>query len=1750
MKKKESGSKKLKWILIVVGILILAAAAVFGIIFLGQQSKDEGGVQDPVLYWNVEGADYRSGQMTRMAGEDGTVHMIFAKDGEQFRLPVKDITLANKIDMMNCAGLVLDANGLVVDAVHVEDFTGGFAANEYVVTAVEGNKITCNSSGLLDGHEVTIEITDDTPIWNIGGSGITVGIPWTVAVDDVITAIKNEDGSIMCIYTEPYEPPQDIYWNVQRLYDSKTKLSTREMDVTGKYRITLACNGEQKEFVVSDHEIVNDIDQMAAKCFGLEFDEEGNITRVIHAGTATGGGSCASWFHCISLDGQNAEFKRIASGSNMGSTYSGVLAKDCKIYDVSGMGSYVGEPTELRVGDQVHCLRDSRSRICVVYVVNRQADSEIYWNVERKYDSTAKTTTRTPAADGWYYITVAVRGEQITVKTKDWDIVNSIDGRAAKCFGLKLDEDNVIEKFYTPDAVTGGGTFASWYDVTELDGNKITVQKAGTDDIRSGVLAEDCEIYDVSSTATVVGQVTELKVGDRVHTLKNMDGEICVCYVVTRYVDWPVYYNLDRKYDSTTKSTTRTPDADGYYVFRMAYDGEEVTYKTKSLTVANAIDKEVAKCLTMSVDSNGIVYKAMHASNATIAKGGATSSWTTVTELSKNGFTTYKSENDKYTEETYAWNCKVYNVSTNFIDHQGEETELQVGDFVHCLKNRRGEVTFVYIMTRYMDADVYYNLDRMWDDATGTSTRTPDADGVYSIQMAFGGEEVTVKTTDPEVVNNIDKEVAMCVGLLFDENGYCTYATHAKNTDYCRGGIGMSYATVTAVEGDQVTVRKSGTLTTFTISEDCEMFVTANIEDLTRGQYTTVRVGDFIHCLKDSDGKTNYMAIMSRVKQLPVEQHSCQHVTEDVTWYAWDGEAFPQEGFYVLTEDLEMDSRVNIDAGTEITLCLNGHTVTNTDRFFSVYGTLNICDHKNAAGTYDGKLSSSFTGSGYGGIAYIYNSSDDGTVNVYGGTIEHTGELTSGGVFYVGNTTTSGYTATLNIYDGTLTGGNTTGVGAGIEISNKGVVNMYGGTLTGCTSDGNGGGMRIDSGTFNMTGGVIEGNKAGEGGNLSIGSSGTVNISGDAVIRNGIATNGANVQVIGKFNLTDGAKLTGGTVSSQGTAISAYANAASAHAIITVNNATVEGTVRLDTGKGPVEMIVIDSAVTGQIKVGTNNCTLTVGGKVELAEVRLLDGKVITIHEDGLDDASTIAVTVDNTEKAFTTITDPNDEKCFAPVDSAIYKIVNNNNDLYLESTVKPHIHCACNGEAVGKPNHTCADTEYMPWPETNSLPTSGKYYLTGDVTVSSTYEIRGELSLCLNGYTITGSTRIYKIYSTFNLSDCAAKNTDGTYKGMLLGTQTKTTLGPVFYMYKGGTFNLFGGELTVSETSKTAQVGIGGVQVGTMNMYGGNISGGNVTGKGGCISIFDEGTLRLYGGTISGGKAAGGGGNIYVAKGTLEIHDGATVSGGYTEGTGGNIWMDTSSLNHFLMDGGLVTGGKTVATSDKSGGNMDIRCADAKITGGTVSNGYAYEGGNIRVGNNGNLTIGGDAVIKEGKATNGGNIAVFSTLTVEGNAQIKDGEATSMGGNLSSYANAATATANITIKGGTFSGGTAKGSAGGGSIRLDSNNGTVNMTIIGGTIENGTASVYPGVKVGPSQNIHVTVGGNAKIESLGIAAGQTVAISTETPLATGASIGIYMETVGTFAENVTTDVSGFFKSLNTGASVAYDTTGKSLKLA
>ena len=785
-----------------------------------------------------------------------------------------------------------------------------------------------------------------------------------------------------------------------------------------------------------------------------------------------------------------------------------------------------------------------------------------------------------------------------------------------------------------------------------------------------------------------------------------------------------------------------------------------------------------------------------------------------------------------------------------------------------------------------------------------------------------------------------------------------------------------------------VTVLKDGVYTTFEISDDCEMFVTKNIEGLTRGNYTTVREGDFVHCLKDKSGKTNYMAIMSRVKQMNKVEHTCDH-GDGETWYEWDGTAFPKSGNYVLTKDIEMAERVSIAAGVEITLCLNGHKVTNPDRFFTLYGTLNICDHK-VDGKYQGTLDSAYSGKVYGALAYIYNSSANGQLNIYGGNFTHSGEANNGAIIFVGQTTTSGYTATLNLYDGVISGGNSTSKGGAIAVSNgsifnmyggeisgnyakttaggvfvadgtfnmyggtitgntsgdtgagisldhsKAVLNMFGGTVSGNTATGNGGGVNVNTGVAYITGGTVSGNKAAEGGSARVGQSGTMYVSDDAVIKNGNAKNGGNFTVIGKLYLT-GITTSGGTATSLGNEISIYSNAAAANGQVYLDNATIDGSIRMGAGKGQSDLFVKDSTVTDKISVQTNNNNITVEGKVNLKEVNLADGKVITIGENGLDSTSSIGVSMVNLDKPFTTVPDSNVIGVFKPANST-EKVVVSDNDLYLQSTVVAHKHCVCGGLGKVEDHKTCTNVTYAAWESNNSLPTSGNYYLTCDVTLSGPVTLdKSTLNLCLNGYNITSSTRVFSIYGTFNLCDCA--DTQGVVTGNTAGTQAN---GGVFYIYTGTTFNFYGGTLTAAK-KVTGEGGIGcvaGSATGVMNVYGGTIENGQATKNGGNIIIWDNAKLNVHGGIIQSGKSTGGG-NIGITKGTVTITGGKLI-GGTSSGYGGNIRVGQDgalTVTGGEIKGGTATSGGATIYGNLSGTNVpEIALLGGKITAGTTS--------------------------------------------------------------------------------------------------------------------------------------------------------------------------------------------------------------------
>ena len=320
-------------------------------------------------------------------------------------------------------------------------------------------------------------------------------------------------------------------------------------------------------------------------------------------------------------------------------------------------------------------------------------------------------------------------------------------------------------------------------------------------------------------------------------------------------------------------------------------------------------------------------------------------------------------------------------------------------------------------------------------------------------------------------------------------------------------------------------------------------------------------------------------------------------------------------------------------------------------------------------------------------------------------------------------------------------------------------------------------------------------------------------------------------------------------------------------------------------------------------------------------------------------------------------------------------------------------------------------------WTGTSSVPTTtGKYYLTQDISVSSTVKIAPDqnVTLCLNGHKINATNRIYYVSGTLNICDCCREKAEGE-QGAIISSSTGT-MGAILYMYHGGEFNLYSGNLTATNTYNQRAIIVMGGDSGkydnendrtqTFNMYGGKIYGGKVTTNGGNISTVRTAQINIYGGEISGGNASEYGGNIYLKgsstsnKTVLNIY-GGIISGGTSGKNGGNIYgADTAQINIY---GGTVENGTSLA----NGGNIAMNCDDLHMEGGVISGGSAVLGGNIFVpdADSTQLVLNGGTITGGKAETHGGNIylrnlGTDATYTFN-NVTISDGYAKCDGGNM-----------------------------------------------------------------------------------------------------------------------------------------------------
>ena len=264
------------------------------------------------------------------------------------------------------------------------------------------------------------------------------------------------------------------------------------------------------------------------------------------------------------------------------------------------------------------------------------------------------------------------------------------------------------------------------------------------------------------------------------------------------------------------------------------------------------------------------------------------------------------------------------------------------------------------------------------------------------------------------------------------------------------------------------------------------------------------------------------------------------------------------------------------------------------------------------------------------------------------------------------------------------------------------------------------------------------------------------------------------------------------------------------------------------------------------------------------------------------------------------------------------------------QGTNSEHSHCICGGNTDVNGHSHSTDLGFQPWTETDKLPDKeGIYYLTKNVTISRTWSPTGEVKLCLNDKTISGSITVGK-GATLTLTDC-------TDSGRVQGE----------VIVNGGKFELYSGTIT------------GGVQVG---MKGNKYQTGSA--------------FTMYGGTISGNSEEGGSGGGVFLVGTTNptdppsfTMDGGTITGNTaTKGNGGGIYIHFNA-GRVSISNATITDNKATATENTRYGH-----------GGGI---YSERGVTVK-----NVTITGNNSTFEGGGIYGKGAITLTDATVTGNNQ------------------------------------------------------------------------------------------------------------------------------------------------------------------
>jgi len=895
-----------------------------------------------------------------------------------------------------------------------------------------------------------------------------------------------------------------------------------------------------------------------------------------------------------------------------------------------------------------------------------------------------------------------------------------------------------------------------------------------------------------------------------------------------------------------------------------------------------------------------------------------------------------------------------------------------------------------------VDATLYWNVDRALYDGkseAGMSSRMPEEDGLFHIRFFVDGEIITLKALDRKVVNAL--EVQSLMGLEFDEDGYITEVIGVDDMPVKK--IAWQFY-VQSFGGKTLKLNSSSSMNGLELllegTDNTHIYDMTGSEGEVGTEIKPIQL-DRVYAIGNMDGELTHVFVYDRPNFMLTHEDECIHCGKTVTWSEWTKEdALPvHAGHYQLQNDVQLKSQASQLEDAKICLDLNGKRVDGPKdaRVYSMHNAGAELAIMDTSAEQTGVMAAHGT-SAQGLVVWIRY----GQFYLYSGTLDASDAIaTKGGTavamskdryFYmnggtiIGGTSLTQYNATTKKYSygigGSLymSGGKFVmrggeirdgyakaiisarnadgspktyqqGKGGNIYASGGAVIEMYGGVIRNGRVDNGGANFYLSGGAeLLLDGGQIVGGvnigKGRNGGSIYITATSRLTMYSGSITGGTCYNGGGNIYSSGLIYMAGG-YIGGGRIRNYTTGKvvedAAHRNIFNVNGIFRMYGGKIDGGVCATDSSATDNKTCFVGLTTHAVIDGgensNNNLTLSLGA----------GGPVIVNVDKLLDDAR---IRVNAATGIFTTPTiEGNADKFISDVPGA--------DIVYYDGCIGlGKMDCLCGQDThVGKCDGT--DRFWAPLTATTNLKSGGNYYLTKDMSTSQLSLGAGIVSaLDLNGYTLTASdSNVFLV----NGSGAHLDLTDHAGGGKVVGKGfANGSQGGTVYV-REGSMDIYGGTLTGTEDMhKAGHAGILSVR-GTVNMYGGTVTGGKAD-QGGNISVTSNGVLNIYGGTVTGGTADSGS-NIYVSGKALTLAGGKIDGGIRLEGTPALTISGSPTVTG--SNGGLdIPSGMMATVSDlSSSASICVKAGGyfAQVNNGSVGSCFSHVRSELDVAQDGN---------------------------------------------------------------------------------------------------------------------------------------------------------------------------------------------------